>query len=256
VWVLPRWLRAVTTGTNLLNPLHAWPNRPTYELRLGKYAARGFPIAIPALDMQRVDGLRIRRAQLSELHGMARLLKVAFEMEAPPAAPCHGRGANFPKDTPFRLAVLQRPKFPKDCSLLKESYKEDLTEDERLVASCNTGCNYFRRGSVGEEDLPGISNERGYGAGPHGVLVPSAFAGVEPADYWNSRGGDVPFASEEIRASVWDEIADFPGEQVEGIPRRLVDSWDDGKRSREYLNAETDQITLNAQYYTHAYMND
>lgn len=33
VWVLPRCLRALRTGVNLLNPLHAWPNRPAYELR-------------------------------------------------------------------------------------------------------------------------------------------------------------------------------------------------------------------------------
>ena len=33
VWALPRCLRALRTGVNLLNPLHAWPNRPAYELR-------------------------------------------------------------------------------------------------------------------------------------------------------------------------------------------------------------------------------
>jgi hypothetical protein len=82
VWALPRCLRALRTGTNLLNALHAWPNRPTYEMRLGKYASRGFAIAIPGLDVGRIDHAHIRRAQLTELHGMARLLKVGFELES------------------------------------------------------------------------------------------------------------------------------------------------------------------------------
>lgn len=36
VWALPRCVRALRTGVNVLNPLHAWPNKPTYEFRLAK----------------------------------------------------------------------------------------------------------------------------------------------------------------------------------------------------------------------------
>ena len=37
VWALPRAVRALRTGYNLVNPVHSWPNRPSYELRLLKY---------------------------------------------------------------------------------------------------------------------------------------------------------------------------------------------------------------------------
>jgi len=45
VWVTPRCLLALRSGINILNPLHAWPNRVFYELQLAKYAHRGFAIA-------------------------------------------------------------------------------------------------------------------------------------------------------------------------------------------------------------------
>ena len=41
---LPRAVEALRFGQIVLNPLHAWPNEPTYELRLAKYAARGFVV--------------------------------------------------------------------------------------------------------------------------------------------------------------------------------------------------------------------
>jgi len=47
VWALHR---APQTGVNImLNPLHAWPNRPTYESRFVKYARCGFAVAALAL---------------------------------------------------------------------------------------------------------------------------------------------------------------------------------------------------------------
>ena len=65
--------------------------------------------------------------------------------------------------------------------------------------------------------------------------------------------GTVLEASAETRAAIWAEIMDT-GREIEGLPRRLQDSWDDGKRSREYLNSDNDEVTLNAQYYIHAYV--
>ena len=67
----PPWpyatLRALRTGVNVLNPLHAWPNRATYEFRLCKYASRGWPVAVPALDVRRIDVLAVNRTPLNEL---------------------------------------------------------------------------------------------------------------------------------------------------------------------------------------------
>ena len=49
VYALPRAIRALECGYNIANPLHSWPNRATYELRLVKYACRGFAVALPGI---------------------------------------------------------------------------------------------------------------------------------------------------------------------------------------------------------------
>ena len=82
VWATSRCLYALKNGINVLNPLHAWPNKSSYELRLAKYAARGFPVAAPGLDKSRIDDDRIRQSKIGSLKGLARLLKVTFELEA------------------------------------------------------------------------------------------------------------------------------------------------------------------------------
>ena len=81
VWALPRALRALRTGRTVLNPLHAWPNRPAYELRLAKYAARGFPVAIPGLQSSHIPALGgFNATALTELRGLARLLHVHLKL--------------------------------------------------------------------------------------------------------------------------------------------------------------------------------
>lgn len=77
----PRCLLALRFGANILNPLHAWPNKASYELRLAKYAHRGFAVAIAGLDKQRVDDDRIRKTKLVDFKGMARLLKIWHAVE-------------------------------------------------------------------------------------------------------------------------------------------------------------------------------
>lgn len=78
---------------NILNPLHAWPNKPSYELRLAKYAYRGFAISVPGLSNQHIDHDRIQCTHISEQKGLARLLTVAVHMETPPL-----RDGGFPRD--------------------------------------------------------------------------------------------------------------------------------------------------------------
>ena len=90
------------------------------------------------------------------------------------------------------------------------------------------------------------------------VLLPSVFP-QRTCDHWNAEfGGFWPTASE-TREEAWAEIMDFynSGERTEGedelprgCPRMLVDSWDNSKRSREYLNSTEDN--LDSTYYSHA----
>ena len=84
------------------------------------------------------------------------------------------------------------------------------------------------------------------------MFLPSVYSTVVEVDFVYMEG-TVPEASAETRAAIWAEIMDT-GREIEGLPRRLQDSWDDGKRSREYLNSDNDEVTLNAQYYIHAYV--
>lgn len=44
VWALPRALRALKHNINVLNPLHAWPLRASYEYRLCKCVIRFWPL--------------------------------------------------------------------------------------------------------------------------------------------------------------------------------------------------------------------
>jgi len=77
VWVAPRGLRALKTGINTLNPLHAYPQKASYELRLAKYAHRGFAVALPGFDKKRLDDDTISNLPFEDLKGLARLLKVS-----------------------------------------------------------------------------------------------------------------------------------------------------------------------------------
>ena len=72
LWALPRCLRALQTGRNVVNAIHAWPRSPAYEMRLTKYACRGFAVLCPGLDPGCVDHARVRNESFSALAGVAR----------------------------------------------------------------------------------------------------------------------------------------------------------------------------------------
>ena len=75
-------LRALRHGFVVCNPLHSWPNQPTYELRLAKYASRGFAVAVPGLNLEGVNVLRATtEAALPKLRGVARLLLLHAELQ-------------------------------------------------------------------------------------------------------------------------------------------------------------------------------
>lgn len=92
VWVSRRCLMALETGTNVLNPLHSWPNKASYEVRLAKYALRGFAVVVPGLDESLIDYNRIHDQDLDALKGLARFLKVSFVHYSdgiPETGPCY-----------------------------------------------------------------------------------------------------------------------------------------------------------------------
>jgi len=204
---------------------------------LGKYATRGWPIGVPGLTAHSVDHDKIRRSQLADLHGLGRLLKVAHTMDASRVAGRGYHGSNEPKESTHRNAPLERVPKPEECRQLREQWFDGLSELEQCV-----------RGIHSYED------------GPSGTLIPRAYdEGEHQLSQNDFRYCDLPRMSDPFFSQVWPEIADsqLSGRaDVENIPRLLEDAWSDGQRSREYLNAELDPMTLTSQYYTHAYVDD
>ena len=223
VWVTPRCLLALQTGVNILNPIHAWPNKSSYELRLAKYAHRGFPVVVPGLNRKRINYEQIRRTPLGDLKGLARLLKVSFETEADNGA-----------DTNLRVPYHEPEYIPR----LRAETIRCFSETEMLT-----------RGLLG-----------GYDDVDDGVIIPTVYgADGEPTAlmwfaYVGGQPDDFPLARD-CREEAWNDIRSAPSE-VEGVPTRLLDAWDREKRSREYLNSEMDKFDLDNIYYGHAYCED
>ncbi|GMH44672.1 hypothetical protein BSKO_12624 [Bryopsis sp. KO-2023] len=70
VWVTPRCHLALV---NQINPLNLTRRSPTYEVRLAKYARRGFEVPIPDLQRDRIDPTLFERP-LHKVTGLAKLL--------------------------------------------------------------------------------------------------------------------------------------------------------------------------------------
>ena len=182
-------------------------------MRLAKYATRGFPVAAPGLDAKRIDYDNLRRVQLRSLKGLARLLKIAFDMEA-----------SF---------YVSPPKLPIAVDALRAGATEILDP-----------CEDAMRGS-------------GYDDSVDAIFLPEEYRdGGEPCYFlWHryTRNDYFRVLNDEIRRSVWRQIEEAGEDAPKGVPSRLNDAWDKGKRSREYLNATIDKADLDSIYYDHAY---
>lgn len=235
LWATPRCLRALQEGVNLLNPLHAWPNKPAYEMRLAKYAHRGFSVAVPGLDKERIDYEVINRTAIDKLRGLARLLKVIFTMEAPVGEDkVDWSGGVFPNPRPLD----HRAATSVYCRSMKSLRPEALrsTDAAKLIISCGGG----------------------YEADDQPVLVPAVYkqglASASLGAIWMIGTIEHFPLSESSRAVAWAEILDAGDDWDNAqVTRRLHDAWDMGRRSREYLNAEVEQARLESIYYQEAY---
>ena len=213
VWVTSRWVRSLTTGYNVLNPLHAWPNRASYELRLCKYAKRGFAVFVPGLEKKRINYEMIRNSSLRDVKGLARLLKITHDYESAPSFGLYNIGFS-------------------DIPSVRSLQREDKTPEERLIA-CESG--YGDDTDVGQ------------------LLIPSCYGEVEEF-YWWFPADNFPIARES-RDPAWQEIENG-GENAnvpENVPQKLMDAWELHKRSREFLNSQTDKHELDNIYYSYAF---
>ena len=87
VYVLPRFISSVMTGVNVLNSIHSWPKKASYELRLAKYAHRGFTVYVPGMakDRPNLYNDRMMNSKLHELFGVSQLSLIHI---SEPTRPC------------------------------------------------------------------------------------------------------------------------------------------------------------------------
>lgn len=235
VWVTPRWIAALQSGVNVLNPLHAWPKKASYELRLGKYAFRGFEVYVPGLDIKRVDRDRIQKLHLEDLCGLARLLKVFFEMQGSTPYAVLAMAENDD------LVLDYRPRTPGEIENLRNEVVDNMTPDEGLLANLE----------------PLYPSEGG------SVLIPRVYLPTildedsHVRDNYSYLDFD-PKAASETRDEAIEVIVNCTINQrsTENVPRKLFDSWITEKVSREYLNDIMDKIDVDTIYYAAAYIEE
>ena len=223
VWALPRALRALRHGYTVVNPLHAWPNQPSYELRCVKYSYRGFAVAVPGLQLGSVDWPAVARVPLRELRGINRLLlleisvlKVAMKV-ASRSARCDGwRG--------------------KGGSTLSRVLRIMFHQEEASL-SMDMGGELFTVHAIDEVDLDSVLSH--YDLWLEGE--------DEPADQPPNDPHRLAVTGE-----TWSEILDAGRDDMR-IPRKL--EWSRSPRTREYLNATNPgQPQLDYDYFSCAIM--
>ena len=239
VWALPRAVRALQSGRNVVNAIHAWPRSPAYEMRLTKYACRGFAVLCPGLDPASVDERRVRGSPFDALSGVARLLRVATLVEL--AQPTTFEDAKKLMIQRFGMSVTFA------LSGIYDVPVHIIPGEELAGANMTWGNDYSE---VAVELTPEATAEqiaalrRRYPRDTAWrVLSPSAnFFEGDPQD------GRLLKASDESRAAVWRGIVDC-GHDYLDVPRRI--EWDDSRNQREYLNVR--DADHDAIYYAHAY---
>lgn len=198
-------------------------------MRLGKYAFRGFPVAIPGIATDRVDYRNINQITLRDLRGLARFIKVSLEMDS----------SNYEElvynREERRLDIIERPSFPTEIASIRREIHEEATQDEKLV----------RYQISGYDDLPSE------------LLVPEVYSGngdrPSQLEWWM---WDLP-TTQHSRNKAIDIIIHCKHQNPpDGIPRQMSDAWSTEKRSREYLNDEMDKIDLDTIYYSEAYIDE
>ena len=233
VWALPRAVRAIRYGTNVLNPLHSWPCKASYEFRLVKYALRGYSIAVPGFESVDVDLAKIIGVPLSKLKGFARLLRMVMAFDD-----CYKEGGD-----------MVPPKFFSSFNKVDRdslSYSRSIRDSKVYGRGINQELGKTLQEALGDFEYYRLvaSNLHYY----EETLYP-----LEKSQFMSTSMQDPLVESQRLPVGHgldgWGEVAEFTGTNPR-VPVKLEDAWDSAKRSREYLNAkETD---LDARYFAHA----
>ena len=203
---------------NILNPLHAWPNTSSYELRLAKYARRGFSVWVPGLKHNLIDSDKVHCEAVSKLKGMARFLKISGDIKG------------WLNEFRFRY-------YPECVPTLRSEERSCLTDDEKLVLGLDDGYDTIDSSVL----VPSFYST--FGALDWRIPMHNEISFPE---------------DDESHGAVWQQILDASeSENVpDNIPKKLEDAWMKEKQSREYLNGQMDKFDLDNLYYNEAYRVD
>ena len=232
------YCRALRHNINVLNPVHSWPNKSSYEARLTKYATRGFAVAVPGADLGLIDYERITRTPFDDLRGFARLLRISNTLaELTPCVTntesimcglkrimCNTRFSmageyfiDLPAADAFGAPPVIEPhsawvRFtdhiniqPRDPHLLKISFPPPHLQLSKLGTWLENATAV--QAAQMARDYP---NEVGWTV-------------AMSSDYLDLDGGGM--VSDETSVSFWDGIFDVGHDHLR-IPRRLNDAWD------------------------------
>ena len=228
VWALPRAVRAIQYGTNILNPLHAWPTKASYEFRLVKYALKGYPISVPGMETVDVDLTKIIGSPLSGLRGFARLIRLAQAFDD-----THVDGSDVKTPSFYTYGGIKHPLKKEDRGKCDKAHSHDETGRQELAATLRT--------ALGEYEYKRLT------AAAWKYNDDGRFTVTIPKSELKALG-----VAHGAGQHAWAAIEECTAEHATDhkIPVKLMDAWDCAKRSREYLNAkETD---LDARYFAHA----
>ena len=253
VWALPRALTALLSGRTVLNPLHAWPRQPSYELRLAKYAARGFVVCCPGLfaPPKPNDTLQwkiLTRRRLIELRGAARLLHMDMALGLPEnkgysntRGPSDGyRGPDF---APANWdSAIRRTFESREYLTTLGSNDQRLGVFELPLTTLPTDFDQVRE--IIEDPYGWIENYYDYKHVDSGRLKGDALLKLYRVDVKNqtrpaaSRFEEPEYVgppTEALFEEAWAKVLDAGHDKL-AIPRRL--RWSTLPRSREYMNME------------------
>jgi hypothetical protein len=242
---------------NVVNALHAWPNRASYEFRLVKYASRGFGICVPGLDRLHVDSDKIRRTPLEELKGMGRLLHIAHQTE-------------------FSLLGMEEFKKRHEKRQGDKVFSWPTGNGECYWQPSPTifGDSAFKLSFYDDEHEGGLGDSS-FGHSSDGLITKNAKVQIRIFDRYEGKTrvgfhgeegggfqGGFQLKEESLRGHMvgltdrrhsfekgWDLVMDASGQKGLKIPAQLKDCWDTSRRTREYLN-DQDAITcdIHARY--------
>lgn len=230
LWALPRAIQTLRKGENLLNPAHAWPNRPTYECRLARYATRGFAVAVPGLPHEdddnagiQVDWRSCMSGEIASKAGLDRLCHIAANISS---GVCTGQTERDRIEHLLRMPCMAKKNYE-----WSPVHGDHAKEEKEL----NGYAMRFAYGSAMHRLEVGLDYGEAYNNDPRPEFHEFVIFGMcyTPDGDGAFETPEIADMSPQLRDESWERILDAGPRELR-IPRRLT--FQTGSRMREYTN--------------------